>query len=233
VFYGHIGHYDCPTGDFHRPQPDIVITSGEEASLTRQKFTVALNGKRHHAELPLPGTYNLYNALAAIAIANGASVATEKVLDVLRETTAAFGRVEQVKLGSKTMYLLLIKNPAGFTQIVETFLRDQKGAPVLFAINDNPADGRDISWLWDVPLEEISGSRPGAITAGIRGTDMAVRLKYAGIESVPASSLKDAIDKILAATPEGGTGYILPTYTAMLQIRALLAKMTTMDEVWK
>ena len=233
VFYGHIGQYKCPKGDFDRPQPQVAITNAEASTLEKQCFTVSINGKRVKAEVPLPGTYNLYNALAAISLATGLGVSTETIVNTLAKTTAAFGRVEQVKIGSKTLYLLLIKNPAGFTQIVDTFLRGRADLNVMMAINDNAADGRDISWLWDVPIEAIANDKPNVIAAGIRGSDMALRLKYAGIESAVASSFDHALVRLLAATPEGGTSYILPTYTAMLEIRAILAKQTSLQEVWK
>jgi UDP-N-acetylmuramyl tripeptide synthase len=203
------------------------------ATLAKQTFTVSIDGKRVKAELPLPGTYNLYNALAATALANGIGLEIRQVLDTLSITTAAFGRVEQVKIGTKTLYLLLIKNPAGFTQIVETFLRGRANLNVMMAINDNAADGRDVSWLWDVPLEVIAADNPNVVVAGIRGSDMAVRLKYAGIKSISAGTLEDGLAQLLAATSEGETAYILPTYTAMLEIREMLSKQTNLQEVWK
>ncbi len=185
------------------------------------------------AELPLPGTYNLYNALAATALSSGMNIVTKTILNTLAVTTAAFGRVEQVKIGTKTLYLLLIKNPAGFTQIVETFMRGRADLNVMMAINDKDADGRDVSWLWDVPLEAIITDKPRVIAAGIRGSDMALRLKYAGLETTIAGSFDDGLARLLAATPEGGTSFILPTYTAMLEIRELLSKKTRLQEVWK
>ncbi|MEO7617581.1 MAG: DUF1727 domain-containing protein, partial [Candidatus Saccharibacteria bacterium] len=167
------------------------------------------------------------------ALASGLGVEAKTIADSLAYTTAAFGRVEKVKLGTKTVYLLLIKNPAGFTQIVETFLRGKADQNVMIAINDNPADGRDISWLWDVPLEAIAVDKPRVITAGIRGADMALRLKYAGIDGVLTTSTQRGLQDLIEKTPEDGIAYILPTYTAMLEVRALLGKMTTLDEVWK
>lgn len=233
VFYGHIGQYDCPKGDFHRPQPGVVITNAEAATLDVQKFTVAIEGKRTKMELPLPGTYNLYNALAAISLANGVGVPPAVITETLAKTTAAFGRVEQIQVGSKKLYLLLIKNPAGFTQIVETFLRGRSGLNVLMAINDNPADGRDISWLWDVPLEAIAGDNHTVLTSGIRATDMSLRLKYADIKAEKFADHESALTRLIADTAENGTAYILPTYTAMLEIRQILSKQSKLEDVWK
>ena len=233
IFYGHIGHYTCFTGDFDRPQPQIAITNVAVASLEKQEFTLSIHGKRSDMSLSLPGTYNLYNALGAAALASGLGLGAATIADSLAHTSAAFGRVEKVKVGKKTLYLLLIKNPAGFTQIVETFLRGNVGQNVMLAINDKPADGRDISWLWDVPLEAIAVDNPKIITTGIRGADMALRLKYAGIDGVLTTSMQRGLDDLIEAMPDDGTSYILPTYTAMLEIRELLGKITTLDEVWK
>ncbi len=233
VFYGHIGHYRCPKGDFTRPQPTAAITSVTGLGFEGSHFTVALSGKRSDVSLALPGTYNLYNALAAMSLAHGLGLETAKVAEVIGQTQAAFGRVERVELAGRTVYLLLIKNPAGFTQVLETFLIGQPDATVLFAINDNAADGRDVSWLWDVPLEALGPVAPTVLTAGTRGADMALRLHYAGVESQNAGSFEEAVNQLLETTPEGGTAFILPTYTAMLAIRKVLAKRTKMQEVWK
>jgi UDP-N-acetylmuramyl tripeptide synthase len=233
VFYGHIGHYRCPTGDFARPQPSVAVTHVERADATGSQFTVALDGKRSEVQFPLPGTYNLYNALAAIALAHGAGLPQAEVAKTLAHTQAAFGRVETVELDGRTLYLLLIKNPAGFTQVLETFLVGLKGAPVLMAINDLAADGRDVSWLWDVPLEALTAGQPKLVTAGLRADDMRLRLHYAGMEAEQAESLEDALSRLLRLVPKGGKGYILPSYTAMLGLRKLLASKTQMQEVWK
>lgn len=152
IFYGHIGHYRCPNGDYARPQPEVSLTHVNESTQAGSKFTVAISGKRHDFELNLPGTYNLYNALAAIALGNGYGVTVPNLEKAIRTTDAAFGRVESVKIGQKTLLLLLIKNPTGFTQVLETFLASQRGANIMMIINDNLADGRDVSWLWTCRL---------------------------------------------------------------------------------
>lgn len=232
VFYGHIGHYRCKEGHFTRPQPGVAITGVDETGLEGSRFTVAIHGKRHEVEFSLPGTYNLYNALAAIALGQGVGVAAAGALATLAHTKAAFGRVEVVEVDGRKLYLLLIKNPAGFTQVVETFLAGQPDLKVLFAINDLDADGRDVSWLWDVPLEGLAvGIEPGMITTGMRGADMALRLHYAGVEAENHNNTLFAIQELIKRTPRGGTAYILPTYTAMLEVRKLLSKLTHIDEI--
>ncbi len=231
VFYGHIGHYTCPEGDYVRPKPAVVVTRVERASLDGTDFRLVMDGKNRAISLPLPGTYNLYNALAAVALATGLGLDMGVVTKTLAHTSAAFGRVEKVSVEGRTLYLLLIKNPAGFTQVIETFLRGQKRPQVLMAINDNYADGRDVSWLWDVPLEALAATGATIWSSGVRGTDMALRLHYAGLNSKFEASLDEALKQLVRYTPEGGTAFVLPTYTAMLEVRRLLAKRAQVQEV--
>ena len=233
VFYGHIGHYRCPAGDFGRPQPGMAVVNVERSDLKGTDFVVAIDGKRSHVHFALPGTYNLYNALAALSVANGLGIPQPVSASVLASAQAAFGRVEQVEVDGRKLYLLLIKNPAGFTQVLETFLIGRPKLNVLIAINDLDADGRDVSWLWDVPIEAIAASDPRVYVSGLRGTDMALRLHYAGIKTSLAPDFEDALGRLIKATPEGGVAFVLPTYTAMLAIRKILAKRAAMEEVWK
>jgi lipid II isoglutaminyl synthase (glutamine-hydrolysing) len=233
VFYGHIGHYRCSLGHFTRPQPSVAVVNVEESGLNGSRFVVSIEGKRSDISFPLPGTYNLYNALAALSLANGLGLDQDKVASSLAVTQPAFGRVEKVIVEGRTLYLLLIKNPAGFTQVIETFLVSRPELQVMMAVNDLDADGRDVSWLWDVPLEALAVSAPKVFVSGIRGADMGVRLHYAGIEAELVQGFDECLDAIIKATPDGGDAYILPTYTAMLDIRKRLSKRARMQEVWK
>lgn len=231
IFYGHIGHYACPKGDFARPQPSTAITSVERADLEGSAFTLAVGGKRHEAKLALPGTYNLYNALASVAVSEGMGLPLSKVVAELPRTEAAFGRVEIMSVDGRKVYLLLIKNPAGFAQVMETFLLGSASPHILMLINDDHADGRDISWLWDVPLEALEPLAPNVTTSGTRGSDMLLRLKYAGVTARNVASPDQALKVFLAGIEPGGTGFILPTYTAMTAIRRQLGRSTTVSEV--
>ena len=206
VFYGHIGHYTCPTGDFKRPQPRVAVTAVGTTDEQGSAFTVAIGGKRQDVSIALPGTYNLYNGLAALAVADGLGIGPEVAIGALATTAAAYGRVEQIAIDGRRIYLLLIKNPAGFTQVLETFLLSQKKPYVLFAINDLAADGRDVSWLWDVPLEALTATHPQVITSGIRAADMTLRLKYADIAVTQTDDLEAALRAFIGGMAEGDTG---------------------------
>ncbi len=194
-------------------------------------FTLAVAGKRQELTLPLPGTYNLYNALAAAALASGLGVNMAAMRSALAGSMAAFGRVEKLEVRGRTLYVLLIKNPAGFTQILDTFLLTQHQPHVLMAINDNFADGRDVSWLWDVPLEALADREPKVWTSGTRGGDMALRLHYAGVAAHPTVAIGEAIEQLIYHTPDGGMAFILPTYTAMLEVRQVLSQQADLQEV--
>ena len=234
VFYGHLGHWECPDGHVSRPEPTVVAQSVTKMDLDGVSFRLRANNKDvAEAILPLPGLYNVYNAVAAVATGRALGVSLKDAARSIEQTEAAFGRVERIQVKDRTVYLLLIKNPAGFAQVVETFLMQQPGSQLLMVINDLDADGRDVSWLWDVPLEPLSRFRPKVLTSGIRAADMALRLKYADIEAEPVASLQQALAASIAATPEGGNLFVLPTYTAMLNVRKVLSKMTQIEDVWK
>jgi lipid II isoglutaminyl synthase (glutamine-hydrolysing) len=154
----------------------------------------------------------------------------------------AFGRVERVQVGDKEAFLLLIKNPVGFNEMLRTFVTSGEARNVLIAINDNHADGRDVSWLWDVDFEMLADARAQGRTdgmepvmvSGIRAGDMAVRLKYADLPvGTVIPDREEAIKAALDATPPNGTLYVLPTYTAMLEIRKTLSELGYTHPFWE
>ncbi len=240
VYMGHVGIYDCQNCDFSRPPLDYRVSNvrfdgarGSEFHLTTPKGGTVVR-------IEIPGLYNLYNAVAAAAVAAESGVGLGEIARGLREFGGAFGRVERVQAGEREAFLLLIKNPVGFNEILRTFVNDPKARNILIAINDNDADGRDVSWLWDVDFEMLADARaegnnlPPFMVSGIRAGDMAVRLKYA---ELPVGSVvpdrKQAIREALEATPSGETLYILPTYTAMLEIRQTLSEMGHTHPFWE
>ena len=244
VYFGHVGVYRCPNCSFARPEPAYRATRVRMDGPRGTNFLLATPEGEHEARVGLPGLYNVYNALAAAAVAGEAGVRTEVILRGLAEFGGAFGRVERVRAGEKVVFLLLIKNPVGFNEILRTFVAspaDEAGATsarhVLIAINDNHADGRDVSWLWDVDFEMLANA--GAVPAGfhvsgIRAQDMGVRLKYAEllVRSV-VPDRKEALLQALDATPPGETLYVLPTYTAMLELRQVLSDLGYTHPFWE
>jgi UDP-N-acetylmuramyl tripeptide synthase len=245
VYFGHVGVYRCPNCSFARPEPAYRATCIRMDGPGGTDFLLTTPEGEYEARVGLPGLYNVYNALAAATIAGEVGVETGTAVRGLKEFGGAFGRVERVRAGEKGVFLLLIKNPVGFNEILRTFVASPAGEAgatsarhVLIAINDNHADGRDVSWLWDVDFEMLANTRsdtlPGFHVSGIRAQDMAVRLKYA---ELPVRSVlpdrKAALLDALDATPPGETLYVLPTYTAMLELRQVLSDLGYTHPFWE
>jgi UDP-N-acetylmuramyl tripeptide synthase len=241
VYMGHIGVYDCRHCDFSRSEPAYRASSVRLEGAKGSGFLLSTPKGETGVKLGLPGLYNVYNALAAATVAGEAGVDRAEISRGLREFGGAFGRVERIQAGDREAFLLLIKNPVGFNEILRTFVTGAEARNVLIAINDNDADGRDVSWLWDVDFEMLADAREEGKTdaapftvSGIRADDMAVRLKYAELPVGPViPDREEAIKSALAATPPGETLYVLPTYTAMLEIRHTLSEMGYTHPFWE
>ena len=244
VYMGHIGVYDCRNCSFGRPELRYRASRVKLEGARGTQFSLSTPMGETEARVNLPGLYNVYNALAAAAVAGEAGMGLEEISRGLREFGGAFGRVERVKAGDREVFLLLIKNPVGFDEILRTFVASGAGdaSHVLIAINDNHADGRDVSWLWDVDFEMLADAGAEGHTNGLepfmvsgtRAEDMAVRLKYADL---PLGTIipdrERAIKAALEATPPGETLYVLPTYTAMLEIRRTLSELGYTHPFWE
>lgn len=258
-FYAHLGHFSCPDGHLARPAPAVRAVTVEPRGidgtelelLCRPPVVPAAVALRFF--LPLGGLYNVYNALAATTTALALGVAPVVVREALAAFTAAFGRMEQVVLEGRTVYLALAKNPTGLNQVVRLLAAeaDRTGPlSLLMALNDLDADGRDVSWIWDADLEELAppGRVRTVVVSGRRAADLAVRLKYAGIAAsatagparddqhpavVVESDLGLALDRAVQYTPAGGTLHIVPTYTALLELRGLLTRRLALRPYWR
>ena len=225
VYLGHLGHYHCPTGDARRPEPvvraqDVVLHGTRSA-----EFTLVTPAGSERVDLPLPGLYNVYNALAAAALGHALGASLADVAASLRGAEAAFGRAETVRLGDSELAILLVKNPAGANEVLRTLVLEPGEHDVLGVLNDRIADGRDVSWVWDADFEVLAGRVRRFTCAGTRAEELAVRLKYAGVPAdriVVRPALAAALDDAAAAA--GERLYALPTYTAMLELREVLER---------
>src|SRR5919107_1999434 len=241
VYMGHVGVYDCRRCDFSRPEQAYRASRLRLEGARGSEFLLSTPEGEADVKIGLPGLYNVYNALAAATVAGEAGIGLAEISRGLSEFGGAFGRVERVKAGDREAFLLLIKNPVGFNEILRTFVTGADAKNVLIAINDNDADGRDVSWLWDVDFEMLADAREKGradaapfTLSGIRADDMAVRLKYAELPVGPViPDREEAIKVALAATPPGETLYVLPTYTAMLEIRQTLSEMGYTHPFWE
>lgn len=211
---------------------DVLLTKAKSIK-SGQNIALKYRGESYDAYLQLPGLYNAYNAAAAALAAASLDIPFSKITSALAGVKPAFGRSEVINSEGKKLELLLVKNPSGFNQIINTFLSDHKNLLVLFAINDNFADGRDVSWLWDVDFEKLKGMDHNILVSGIRAHDLAVRLKYAEITCSVEPNLQEALKAFRAGIKDSQVGYVVPTYTAMLGLRLVLSKEDDVKEIWK
>jgi UDP-N-acetylmuramyl tripeptide synthase len=237
VFLAHLGDYRCPRCGFARPPLDVAARSLVLDGLERSSFEVLAAGQAPwEVDIALPGLYNVYNALAAVAAALELGVPPTVIRDGLAATRAAFGRLERVRYRDRWLVIVLVKNPTGLNEVVRMLASAHTGAPVLILINDLDADGRDVSWLWDADLEPLAWTGAPVFAGGLRGPDMALRLKYAGLpegQLHPLGDLPDALDAFVNELVPGQTGYVLPTYTAMLALRQTLARRGVAPVFWQ
>lgn len=235
VYLGHLGRYACPQCGRRRPQPDLVAERVRLNGTRDAAFDLGIAGGEPRAiSLPLPGLYNVYNALGAAALCHALDVPFEDVAGGLGAVAAAFGRAETIDVAGRRLSILLIKNPAGANEVLRTLALEDGQLDLLAVLNDNTADGRDVSWVWDADFELLDRRVRRIVCSGARAAELAVRLKYAGVEParlVVVPELEQAFDAALADGE--GTLYALPTYTALLALRELLARRGLAPEYWR
>ena len=181
VYLGHLGRYRCPSCGQERPTPSIAAERISLDGTRRSSFELTTPVGNASIELPLPGLYNVYNALGAASLCLGLDVPLTAVVAGLRDVQAAFGRAERITIGDVELQVLLIKNPAGANEILRTLVLEHEELDVLAILNDRVADGRDVSWVWDADFEMLAGRVRRVTCAGTRAAELAVRLKYAGV----------------------------------------------------
>ncbi len=232
---GHLGAYTCPLGHFERPEPAVRVgrdprrptSSGTAAAIE------AAGGPPSSVDVPLPGTAGLYSVAAAVAAGRSVGLGHVACVTALASVGPAFGRFERLHVNGHPLVLVLVKNPASAGQAVDAVSREQPG-PVVVAINDAPADGRDVSWIWDVSFARLLG-RQLVIGAGRRAADVDLRLAYddqglgpSGRPGLagrhPPGNVAGAIEVALDAAAPGQPVYLLATYSALLEARGALVR---------
>jgi UDP-N-acetylmuramyl tripeptide synthase len=224
VYMGHMGRYRCPNCGRRRPEPQIAATRVTLDGMKGSRIELRTPRGELAVRLPLPGLYNVYNAVAATATALELGVPLVTVREALEGFGGAFGRVETIPVGGRSVSILLIKNPAGANEVLRTLTLEDGRLDLWMALNDRIADGRDVSWIWDADFEVLAGRVRRVTCSGTRAEEMALRLKYAGIDAELAVNrdLGDSLDSAVASAA-GERVYALPTYTALLELRDLLA----------
>lgn len=236
TYVGHLGDWRCPACGLSRPRLDVAATAIELDGLTAASFDLVTPRGTRRAELALPGLYNVYNAVAAASLALVLGASLEEACAGIGRFRAAFGRFERIQAGDRGVLLLLVKNPAGANEVVRTLVAGGPPRVVVIALNDDIADGRDVSWIWDVDFEPLFAGLERVVVTGSRSEELALRCKYGGlspeaIEVVP--SLARALDRGLELTPPGAELVVLPTYTAMLALRRTVADRGLVRQYWE
>ena len=221
-----MGHYYCQTCGLSRSRPNIAIKSLEFNPNFSTQARISIGNSRSTISYKLPGLYNAYNILGAAAIANALDIEPKKIKRGVESFSAAFGRFQKIRIGNKQVIIFLIKNPAGANEVLRTIAQKQK-LNILAILNDNIADGRDVSWIWDTDWEILAPKIRRISVSGIRAWDLATRLKYAGIKLSNKNVNKDinySITHYLRNLSTKDTLLIMPTYTALLDVQKSLNK---------
>jgi len=215
-----------------RPEPDLLVVAAAQQG---DRQSIRLSGRAEiSVDFGLPGVYNAYNLAAAVLAAAVLGVPDEVAAAAAGRAVPAWGRGQVIEHRGRRVRVLLVKNPAGFNHAIRLLEGVPAGTAVLIAINDNVADGRDVSWLWDARVEDLAGTGHRFTTSGTRALDMAVRLKYAGVAAEWSDPALDrSLGRLLDAVAPGETAYVVPTYTAMLDLLRLLLPGTTRTEAWR
>ena len=236
AYVGHLGAYRCEACGHGRPPLDVAAREIEPDGLDGVSFELHAPDGSLRVRLAVPGLYNVYNALAAASLGLSLGVALDDVVAGLELFRAAFGRFERFSVGDRGFLLLLVKNPAGANEALRTL--EEGGVPpvLVVALNDRIADGRDVSWIWDVDFEPVLEGAEHIVVSGERAAELALRFTYAGfprerLELV--SDLQAALDRGLELTPTGGELAVLPTYTAMLELRAIATERGLTRPYWE
>lgn len=222
-FYAHLGHWFCDCG---YSRPEIQIKASVKLFFDYSYIDISYKEKTYRLKVNLPGLYNVYNVLAAVSAALENNVALRSIDKAVENYKAVFGRSENFSFDGKKAVIQLIKNPTGATEVLKT-VSAQENSNLLVAINDDYADGRDISWLWDANFELLQNFEGEIFVSGKRAYDMALRLKYAYLDTSKITvipNLKKALNRAVLQIQEGQKLIILPTYTALLNMQKMLKK---------
>jgi UDP-N-acetylmuramyl tripeptide synthase len=264
IYLGHLGHYRCPSCGQTRPAPSVTATRVTLEGVRAARFTLQTPAGVAEVKLSLPGLYNVYNALAAAALATALKIDLPEIVAGLQGTRAAFGRAETVMLdlgptrawdvaevgihppakhppgkSQRELQILLVKNPAGANEVLRTLTLEPGEHDLLGILNDKIADGRDVSWIWDADFELLAGRIRRITCSGSRAPELALRLKYAGVDPARIRVQADLSRALSEAACDGlvesgsmGPLYALPTYTAMLALRELLVARGEARSAW-
>ena len=236
VTYGHLGGYRCPACGYARPKADVAVTEVVEQRADGSSVVVDLYGERRAVEVNLPAMYNIYNAVGALTAVTAMGLPAETAIASLGRFSCGFGRMEQFKLGQKGARMMLVKNPAGCNQVLEFLETISEPFVLVVCLNDRHADGTDVSWIWDAEFEALGrmgGRLRRVIVSGDRAADMRVRVKYAGVPAERIELQRDYEALVRDLEKAEDPVFLMPTYTAMLELRQTVIRHVGGAEFWE
>ena len=229
VTYGHLGGYHCPGCGYGRPEPAVSVPRVLSSDTEQSEIELSVDGVRYTATVNLPGAYNIYNACATVALGKALALDTDTVIASLSHFSCGFGRMEKFDVEGTSMRMILVKNPAGCNQVLNFVTAVTEPSVFVVCLNDKVQDGTDISWIWDVDFEALarqSARFTRILVSGVRADDMALRLKYAGFDTGRIEVIRDYENLLEAIGADETPTFIMPTYTAMFDLRGEISKHT-------
>lgn len=235
--YGHLGGFECTNCGYKRVSPDFAVVSVEELKPNYSIAVTDFNGDRNITKINIGGAYNIYNAVGCSAALSALGLDNNTIYKALESFNGAFGRMEQFESGGNKINVILVKNPAGFSQTMSFLNTIEDDYTLMLSLNDNAADGRDISWIWDVDFNSVlkKSNVKEIYVTGKRCYDMAIRVKYEGTDGREIKVIENEdYDRLVdIATGQGRDVYIVPTYTSMMAMRPVIAKRLGGKEFWE
>lgn len=236
ITFGHLGKYRCPGCGYKRPEPQVEVRKVLVSHGDYSEIEIDVMGEIFSAVINLPGGYNIYNGVSAVAVAHGMGFSEKMAAEALSHFEVGFGRMEKLMLGEVSVRMILIKNPAGCNQVLNFLSNLQEKALFVICINDKYADGRDISWIWDVDFEilgRMEDELSAVLISGTRGEDMAERLEHTGLSKEKIKLISRPEEILEEITAQKQPVYIMPTYTAMMELRELIRRKYGLKNFWE
>ncbi len=234
--FGHLGGWSCPDCGKGRAETQVAVTDILASTAEGSRVNIRVNGETSPVSVNLPAVYNIYNAAGATAAALAMGFQPSAAYAALENFSCGFGRMETLPIGEKGARMMLVKNPTGCEQVLNFLSGLEESFNLVICLNDKAGDGTDISWIWETGFEKLSALGDkliGVSVSGIRWADMALRLKYAGIaeEKISCAPDYEALCDDMAQKSE--PTYIIPTYSAMLELRSHIVRRTGGAEFWE
>ena len=236
ISYGHLGGFSCPRCGYRRHKADYAVTEILSQGADSSSLIMDIRGEKHMVTVNLPAMYNIYNAIGAVAAVSEMGLGARAAIDALADFQCGFGRMERFRLGKGGTRMMLVKNPAGCSQVIEFLENVREKFSLVVCLNDRSADGTDISWIWDADFEgltKLSGRLKNVLVSGDRASDMALRIKYAGIAPEHIRTERSYEKLVEWIERQEAPVFIMPTYTAMLELREVVISHCGGSEFWE